>query len=277
MIAPLVSLSFGAGVQSTALLSLVLNRDERLMAAMGGELPECAIFADPRSEEPDTYAHVWVMAKSCAAAGLPLYVVSAGDLLDDILNADRFASIPAYTRAPDGSKGILRRQCTREYKLAPIHQQLRRLMGLQKGEHVKRPVRSWIGISLDEINRAKPSRYRWETKVYPLLEMRWRRSDCLNYLRERGLEHVGKSSCVFCPFHSNQYWLEMKRRRPESWARAISADESIRRLHQDGRGGIQNPLFIHRSATPLETAELGEAQGDLFDDFDNECEGMCGL
>lgn len=278
--APLVTLSFGAGVQSTTMLMLVLNRDPRLMKAMGGELPEHVIFADPGAETAQTYAHVARMDAKCTAAGLSFHVVSAGNLGDDIFEAKRFASIPVFTIDPaTGSKGMLRRQCTREYKIEPITQCVRRIMGLKKRQHVKRHVRQWIGISTDEIQRVKEARDKWATNVYPLIEMNWRRGDCIRYLQSIGMTDVGKSACVFCPYHDDAFWLDMKRNDPESWEQACAMDERIRDLHKTGRGGVQNPLYLHRACKPLREVDLNENQGDLFNmfGFDNECDGMCGV
>ena len=137
----LISLSFGGGVQSTALLLLMLNHDQRLLDAIGGPrlLPTVAIFADPKSESQSTYDHIERMSAECDAHGFPLIQCSAGDLFDDLLHAERFASIPVFTRSPStGKVGMLRRGCTSEYKIQPIKQALRALMGLQKGQHVKR-------------------------------------------------------------------------------------------------------------------------------------------
>lgn len=278
--APLVTLSFGAGVQSTTMLMLVLNRDPRLMKAMGGELPEHVIFADPGAETAQTYAHVARMDAKCTAAGLSFHVVSAGNLGDDILADKRSASIPLFTKNPDtGETGMVMRQCTADYKIKPITKCLRKLMGLMPRQRVKRQVRQWIGISTDEIQRMKEARDKWATNVYPLIEMGWRRGDCLNYLRSIGLTNVGKSACVFCPYHDDAFWLDMKRNDPESWESACAFDDRIRDLRDIPEKRLKLPAYLHRSCKPLREVDLNENQGDLFNvfGFDNECDGMCGV
>ena len=271
-------LSFGAGVQSTALLMLTLNRDERLLDAMEGWLPEAALFADPGAESEFTYQHVWEMAKLCNEHHLPLYICSGGNIVKDIMATEgRWASIPMFTANANGESGMLKRQCTSEYKIKPLHQKVRRLLGYRPRQRIKHKVYTWIGISLDEIQRAKPARDKWETKVFPLLRMGWRRSDCMNYLSSIGLETVGKSACSCCPFHSNNEWLRMKQEDQGSWSEAVRLDNFVRDLHETGRAGILSPLYLHRSLVPLDVVNLNEDQATLFSLWDEECDGMCGV
>src|SRR4051794_37808635 len=96
-------LSLGAGVQSTTVLLMTL----------AGELPpiDAAIFADTGWEPKAVYGHLWDLARRCEDAGVPLFVVSEGDIRSDALSrAHAFASMPLYSTGG----GQLRRQCTRE-------------------------------------------------------------------------------------------------------------------------------------------------------------------
>lgn len=63
---------------------------------------------------------------------------------------------------------------------------------------------------------------------------------------------------------------------PAGWARAVEIDEAVR------GDGTRGQSFLHRSYVPLAQADLrtdGQKTGQqgLFVDFDNECEGMCGV
>ena len=154
-------LSLGAGVQSSTMA---------LMADQGafGVKPDAAIFADTGWEPEPVLEHLeWLKTQ----LSFPIYITGKGtSIRDDIVNAmgengNRFASAPFFTKNPDSKKkGMLRRQCTREYKITPIAAKTRRLVGLKKyarfpkGEHVE----MWIGISTDEIQRMKPSRDWWQ-------------------------------------------------------------------------------------------------------------------
>lgn len=187
-----------------------------------------------------------------------------------MLSHKRFAAIPLFTLNEDGSVGRLRRQCTREYKIEVVVQKMRELMGLKKRQRVKRPVDSWLGISMDEVIRAKESRIPWQTNRHPLIDMGWRRSECLKYLKEVGLPEPVKSACIFCPYHDNMYWDDMKRKQPEDWAEAVEFDKAIRHIT---RGGIKRPVFLHRSCKPLGEVDTSDPTLALFGE---ECEGVCG-
>ncbi|WP_049974406.1 hypothetical protein [Azospirillum sp. B4] len=106
-----------------------------LMAARGelGPMPDCAIFADTRSEPTAVYAHLDWLERQLP---FPLLRVERGDLRADCLaNArgdilhGKCSTIPAFTRGKDGRAAPLMRQCTRDYKIDPINKKLRELLG----------------------------------------------------------------------------------------------------------------------------------------------------
>jgi integrase len=99
------ALSLGAGVQSSALL---------LMSAHG-LLPKVdyAAFADTGWERPETYAALDRLENEVAKpAGIEIVRLKAGDIRRDALDPNsRFSTMPMFIRNPNGSKGMLRRQC----------------------------------------------------------------------------------------------------------------------------------------------------------------------
>jgi hypothetical protein len=251
-------LSLGAGVQSTALY---------LMSSLGEfERADVAIFADTGWEPQAIYEH---MEKLQALDTIPIHVVKQGDLRDRYLSENsRYTILPLFVKNAPASKskkdGMLARQCTHRYKITPINKKLREL-----GATAKDPAEVWMGISLDEVQRMKPSQVKFTETRWPLIEMRWDRGACLNYLEEKGWE-VPKSSCIGCPFHGDGHWLEMKRSRPEDWADAVDYDKKIRTFD-----ALDGETFLHRARMPLEDIEFeDEKQMDLFG---NECEGYCGV
>lgn len=262
--APPTFISYGAGVQSTALLLLAL--EGRLNPA-----PQAAIFADTQWEPRAVYQHLWSMGELCSEHGFPLHVVTAGDLRADSLDDEvSFAKMPLYQQK---GSGMLRRQCTREYKIAPMGKEMRRILGYEPRQRMPK-VHVYLGISVDEVERARPSRIGWQENRFPLLDLGWRRSDCLQYLQDKGVVTPPKSSCIGCPYHSNRYWLDMKNNRPEEWADVLEFDDRVRDLHLRATGKKPISLYVHRSGTPMRTADLQESQGDLFA---NECDGYCFL
>lgn len=267
-------LSLGAGVQSTTLALLAAHEEV-------GPMPECAIFADTGWEPKAVYEHLaWLMSSNVLP--FPVHIVSAGNIRDNLVAAGcgrRWASIPAFTRTIDprghASIGMIRRQCTGDYKIDPIRRKVRELVGLTRKRSPASPVvEQWIGISTDEIVRMKPSFEAWRVNRWPLVEQRMARSDCLRWLDRHGYPRPPKSACIGCPFHSDAAWRAMRDHDPAAWADAVEVDRALR----SGLRGIRGEVYLHRSAVPLDEADLTtSADRGQLDLWPNECEGMCGL
>jgi len=229
------ALSLGAGVQSTALL---------LMARDGLVAPfDLVIFADTGDEPATVYAHLERLERVA-----PIVRVSAGHLAATV--GSSFVPVPLFTEGG----GMGRRQCTQQFKLRPIRRRLRELGG---------PVDLALGISTDEVIRAKDSGLRWCRNTFPLLELGWARADCREYLDGAWPEPVPRSACVYCPLKSDREWLELRETAPADWRAAVDFDEAARPFG-----------FVHRSRRPLADAVLRPEDGGQLA---LECEGMCGL
>jgi hypothetical protein len=269
-------ISLGAGVQSSTMA---------LMAAAGEimPMPDGAIFADTQSEPAAVYRHLGWLEKQLP---FPVYQVTAGSLRDEIIGAmngtNRMDARPPFFIQ---SGGMLNRQCTQDFKIRPIEKQLGALIGHQpRARWPKEPaVTQWIGISEDEVQRAKPSRNAWAIHRWPLIELGMTRADCSAWCVAHDFPIPPKSACTFCPYHDDALWRDMKARDPESFADAITVDEAIR----PGMPGPRRPKleqwFLHRSRIPLAKIDFRTAQdagqATMFDEqgFAVECEGMCGV
>ena len=266
---PLTIISLGAGVQSSVMA---------LMAAHGEiePMPDYAIFADTQAEPKHIY--VWLSWLETQLP-FPLLRVTEGNLKQDILDGDkRFATPPFYTTAPDGGlgNGILRRQCTSDYKIKPIQRKLRELAGYKPRQRIpENTVEQWIGISLDEIQRMKDAPERWCNNRWPLIEKRMTRLHCLEWMRDHGYNELPKkSACTFCPYHDNATWRKMKDEDPDSWEEAVTIDKRIR----NGFQKTTQSLYLHRSLVPLDEVDLSDpAEDQRSFSFMDECEGMCGV
>jgi hypothetical protein len=60
-----------------------------------------------------------------------------------------------------------------------------------------------IGISVDELMRARDSDVRYMRNTFPLLDLGWRREDCVAFLAAQGLGDTPKSSCIGFPIRSS--------------------------------------------------------------------------
>lgn len=259
-------LSFGAGVQSTALL--VMSN----LGLDGCPKADVAIFADTGDEPSWVYENVDRMREW---SKIPVETVSQGHLSADVLGRGGFVSIPVFSDG-DGRENQLRRQCTREYKIQPIERHVRELCGLKKGQRAVGVIdaTALIGISLDEATRMKPSRTAWVQNRYPLVDAGLRRHDCKRVVEGVGLSVPDKSSCLFCPYHSDEFWRRLQVRYPEEWGKACDMDEAFRDM---SRSGVSRPVYLHRSLKPLRGMDFTK-QKRMFPDLeDEECEGGCFL
>lgn len=297
-------ISAGIGIQSTTMM---------LMAAHGliTPMPDLAIFADTKGESAATYRHLdWL--RSGNVLPFPIEVVSFSDLEDDILRsaagetgiADRkgqYMAPPMRTLNADGSTGMLRRECTKNYKIVPIEECVRRHLGIV-GKRIrgkKKLVRQWIGFSADEAIRAGGGVHKrtpkWTAIWYPLIDRltgdglggaggdRWiSLGDCIEWLKRHEYPVPPRSACVFCPYLKNERWRDLRDNHPEGWERALKVDEAVRDMAERGLSGLNEggTLFLHHSHKPLREADLKDEdpnQRNMWPDFTDECEGMCGL
>src|SRR5690606_36687372 len=122
-----------------------------------------------------------------------------------------FVAIQFHIRNQDGEAALLRRQCTREYKVTPVTRKIRELLGLDPGERSagRVKVQLWMGISLDETKRMRDNRESWIDNYYPLVERRMTRWDCELWLTKHGYTVPRKSACIGCPYHDNVTWRDM--------------------------------------------------------------------
>lgn len=170
--------------------------------------------------------------------------------------------------------GMLWRACTVDYKIMPIRRQVRVLMK----EHGAKHCFSMIGISTDEMQRLNESGVKFITNIHPLIDLGWSRKMCEQWLWDEFGIIVPKSACRYCPYRSNAGWRYMKLHEPVEFERTCVFDETMRESQgKKIRGaGIIGQLFVHRSFTPLRTANLEDLPGQKDFGFEQECHGMCG-
>ena len=271
---PLRVLSLGAGVQSTV-LALMADRGE-----FGLPKPDFAIFADTGWEPQTVYDHLEWLKKQLS---YDVEVVRNGNIRDNILtgmlpNNSHHIGIPAYVKNPDGSKGILRRQCTTHYKMTPIHKHIREFLGLEKGKRApkSKQVEMWLGISMDEAVRQKPSQEEWITKRYPLIENSLSRVQLQDWFDTHYPGRaLPKSSCIGCPYHDDSMWKSLKENNPSEFEDAVFIDRVLRDVPAVN-SLINGEAYLHASRVPLSEVDFSEAQ--TYEDLMvEECEGLCGI
>lgn len=247
------AISFGGGVQSTALL---------VLQAQGHINFPLFIFANvgEQSENPETLDYLRNVALPFAKDnGIELiersWITRKGEVRDlyvDLLRQERSVHIPV--RLQSGAFG--NRLCTVRYKIEVVGRELKK-----RGATVADPAIVGIGISTDEINRAQvgvPKKQPWTTKVNPLLDLGYSRRDCLRIVAEAGLPTPPKSSCSFCPFQGIAQWRHQRDSNPDLFKRNCELDEILSRRHEVLRGDRAG--LLHATLPLAVVVEKGDDQ-----------------
>ena len=272
-------ISYGGGVQSTAMVILAATKDPDFEKACGGPI-DAALFSNvgDASEHPATLEYVRNVIQPWGEEhGLPIEILTRKDkagndrtLYGDIMNKERMLSVPMPVRMSNGAPG--RRVCTSDYKVKVIHKWLK-----EHGATADDPAIQAIGISTDEFQRASSHHLEFERRIYPLITLGMSRQDCLNVPGTVGLPAPGKSSCFFCPYHKTATWSEMRRDEPELFWKSVELERKINVTRNDSviarkreaeeageewKTNVSPNVWLTRYNKPLEEA-IAEAQDQL--------------
>jgi hypothetical protein len=302
-------LSLGAGVQSSCLAMLAASGEI-------GPMPQAAIFADTQDEPAKVYEWLDWLEKQLPFAVHRVTKGKLSDEATELrtTKSGRLYArnlIPVFTlNATTGEKGhVGRRPCTADFKIRPIlskvkelvgddamkawrkrHKDALRIIAHAKKNKLSRPLAAWrecqsdplaiqwIGISTDEMRRMKQSQYPWAAVRWPLIEKRMNRSNCLDWFEARGLELPPRSACRFCPFHSDTEWRRLQSQEPEEFVKAIEFEKQLQSA-KSKEVDFNSIPFLHQSCRPLDEIDFRSdvEQGQVLLNWQDECEGMCGI
>ena len=253
------TISYGGGIQSTALVLLAINKvidfDVALFANVGDD-----------SEHPGTLRWVRdVMQPYAAERGFPIHELhrvkrdGSVETLFERMTKEGSRRLPIPLYLSNGAPAS--RSCTADFKIKVIGKWLK-----ANGASADNPATVAIGISTDEVQRANTKKVEpYERPVYPLLDLGWSRQDCGNYIQEQMGKVPPKSSCFFCPFHRPDVWAEMRRDEPELFAKSVQLERTLNeRQHEIGRGSV----WLTRFNKPLDIAI--RSAGDYLPGLDYE-------
>lgn len=253
-------ISLGAGKQSSYMLLTALEGAYK-------HKPDIAIFADTGCEPEYVYLYLdWIIDYVKEKYNFDIITVSRGSLTDDTIDyiegkRSRVAAMPFFSEI---SGGPINRQCTSDYKIVPVNKYLQSIRG-------KRKIRKWIGISLDEIERMKPSPVKYIEHYYPLVDNRITIDVIVNWFAKNNLREPGKSACLVCPFHSHGYWQRLKKEFPIEFEKACKFDDKIRQLPK-----MKGRTYLSRQLKSLRDVNY-DYEPSLFPELIEECYGLCGL
>ena len=190
-------LSYGAGVNSTAILAL---------HAQGKYRVDAAIFADTHGEYPGTYNYIKKVTKpQCEKLGINFHVISEGSVYDYYWNH----TIIPFRRF---------RQCTDKFKIRPLKKFAKEKFGHEV---------TWIiGIDYGEQHRA--DRFIGQGMEFPLIEMEIDREGCKRLIEVVGWPIPDKSGCYFCPYQRKDEWVRLLKENRKLFLKAEAFEKNGR-------------------------------------------------
>lgn len=254
-------LSFGGGVQSSALVAL-LGRGE-----YPGAAPQEVWFCDPKNERPQTYEWIEAVIKPyCQRIGVPFVTLER-------THGTRDANIMAYYRRTTQYPLRTNRQCTIEWKVAVVEHECKR-RGWHEGDDPGWEMH--MGISLDELHRARTSPNPLQTSRYPLVDARLFRDDCARINVETFGSSPVKSGCWWCKYQRPAQWREVWEQRADGrWAIAVAWEREVMAKHGTAGAFIDVHAKGKTNRTLEEWAAMWERgeQLPMFTEQAGACDG----
>jgi hypothetical protein len=262
------AMSFGGGVQSTAML---------VLAAKGEIDFPVALFANvgDDSEHPAALEYIRNHSRPYAEKhGIEFVELrrhkkdgSEETIIGRIRDGSKSIGIPVRMNG-SGAPGT--RQCTQDFKIKVVAKELKR-----RGATNDDPATIALGISTDEFQRMRTSSgIPYELLSYPLIDLRLSRDDCKKITEDAGLPPAPKSSCWFCPFHRVAEWDRMRKDEPVLFSKSIDLERFVNE-RQSALG--KDPVWFSSRRRPLDQAFPEIDQLSLFDDDGATCDigGYC--
>lgn len=201
-------LSFGAGVNSTALIIEMVKRNMK---------PDIVLFADTGSEQPETYKHLEVMERWFKINNINFQIVRShyNQKLYDYYFDKKLTPSRKF------------RDCTDKFKKQPQLKFMRQFKDVGVVQH--------IGIAYDEIYRAIKQEKnnkdpKWLKTRYLLCEWKMTREDNIKTIKDAGLPIPIKSGCFCCPFQGQESWKWLWKTHTDLFSKAIRMEEQGRRF-----------------------------------------------
>ncbi len=199
-------LSYGGGVNSTAMLLLLLDE--------GWEFE--VVYVDHGCDWPETRNYVYWLSKQTPITVIKPDVQGYDNLYDHCL-----------------VKGIIPsrmlRWCTDKFKVTPLH------------SYFQGPAFNLIGISTEESHRVKLDVRKGIESRFPLIEYEIDREECKKIILDHGLPLPIKSGCWFCPYQPVGEWRRLRRVHPDLFCKAVRLEnQAIEARAERGKA----PLYL---------------------------------
>lgn len=272
-------LSFGAGMQSTALALMscenaLADREDLPLPHPKVPVYDLVVFCDLGFEPPWVMKQVDFTQKACESTGIRFEVLDCPLYKDFMRNFGerRTVSVPWWTLREDGHKSRMPRNCTIDYKVNMISKFFRwKVLGYKKGQRLRpedeKAHEMHMGFGAEEQHRCKENPNRMFVNKFPLVEMGLTRADNYAYIKDVWGLDTKASACCFCPFHRNYFYWHLKENYPQTYGQLVEIDELLR--DKNPKPPMDSDLFISRSRKRLEDLTYEDCN-------DAECFEYCG-
>ncbi len=222
-------LSFGGGVDSSALLAIHFNR-EKAAGLIGVTLEKLnevfpiideAVFSDPGAEFDSTYDNVKHAQNKGKDFGLTIHnihLIIKGEHRTLTNWLGKLGAVPLMV----GSSHA----CSLKFKGEVMRRWAEKL-------YPEDNISWYIGIEANETRRAnrfKGAKGERHTSCYPLIDLGLNREHCENLLKELDWgREVHKSSCVYCPWMTEEELRDMYLNHPDKWAVAKKVEDDFKK------------------------------------------------
>lgn len=185
-------LSFGAGVNSVAMLLLLIDEEEDFET----------VFVNQGGEHPETYQYLdYLKKQNFTITEIKPFYQNCNSLLE---YCNKHKMVPIR----------MNRWCSYRFKVEPFL------------KYISKPCVNFVGIAFDERHRAKQLKDTRIKNVFPLIERKITRKKCIEIIKNHNLDIPPKSGCWFCPFQNqkqvrelflNHFDLYQKLKEMEKW------------------------------------------------------------
>lgn len=219
--------SSGGGTQSAAIAAMIVRGD---IAP-----PDLAVIVDTEREVSSTWKyHNEIIVPELKKVGVTLHRIAKSDFATvDLYSKKGDILIPAFTST--NGVGKLPTYCSNEWKERVVHRWV-------KTQTDAKLFNIWIGISTDELRRAKQTIGKWE-KRYVLVGARKNRGDCISLVESMGWPKPPRSRCWQCPNQGTEEWQDLHDNHPIDFANAVKFEKQMQEHDED--------LWLTQSCKPL--------------------------
>ena len=270
-------LSWGGGTQSTALMLKMLSGD---VLDNKGEIvkPDYIIFADTGDESRMTYDQVYNVQKyvketynqeiiivkknkmlkndqeitdMVRAGKMSGTIYRSSDYADLYQNQvlfykgvlDRADIVPHWVINKRGEIGkLMGRQCTVTYKITQIVKEIRRRENLKAFSAKKHKINMFIGFTIDEIMRVKPSPQSYIENKFPLVDIRWSKEDCIQYVIQKLGFRPHSSVCNMCYANDFNRVYNIYKNDQSAWNKLLMLDDAM--AHKPENHRIRGDVYM---------------------------------